>query len=43
MTGVRRFSANVPVRTTSSGGHVILTESGVAVQGSGGAQQTAVT
>lgn len=39
----RRFSAVVEVKTTSSGGHVILTESGVAVQGNGTATSQTVT
>jgi len=40
---IRRYSAVVPVKTTSSGGHVVLTESGACVQGNGTASAQTVT
>jgi hypothetical protein len=40
---MRRYSAVVPVKTTSSGGHVVLTEAGVAVQDNGTASAQTVT
>jgi hypothetical protein len=43
MTRIRRFTAVVPVKTTSSGGHVVLTESGAAMQGHESASQQTVT
>lgn len=44
MQGRRRgYTAVVPVRTTAAGGHVILTEAGVAVQGQHGAAAQTVT
>jgi hypothetical protein len=39
----RRYSATAAVKTTSSGGHVVLTEAGVAVQGNGTATSQTVT
>jgi hypothetical protein len=36
-------SSNTHVKTTVSGGKVVLTEAGVCVQGSGGAESKTVT
>ena len=41
--GICRFSAVVAVRTTSVGGHVVLTESGASLQGRDGASSQTVT
>jgi hypothetical protein len=43
MTRVRCYSAVVPVKTTKASGQTVLTEAGVAVQGSGGAETKTVT